>query len=126
MSNAIAHFFHTHGFGGIVIYYDGPCGFCKHAVYSFVKYGLLSESTCTPAQDVPAMRVLMEQHDSWVVVDRRGVPHFEFDAGIALMRASPVLFWLAPFIHIIIPSSIGHALYRFVADHRPRTCVVPD
>ena len=109
-------------FGNIAIYYDGECGFCRSSSLLFHTFLALPRSIVTSAQSDQGILRDMRAHDSWVVVDRNGGRHFEFDAFITLAAASPFLFWLVPLFRTRLVSSIGGKVYRFVANHRSRTC----
>jgi predicted DCC family thiol-disulfide oxidoreductase YuxK len=112
-------------FGGVTIYYDGECGFCKNTAWVLYIFLALPESAVTTAQENESVLADMRQRDSWVLVARDGSRHFEFDAVAEIFGASPIFFFVAPLLRTSLISRIGKRCYRFVATHRPRVCI-PD
>ncbi len=114
----------TH-FGNLTIYYDGDCGFCKKSSHLIRTFLILPKTEILPAQTNPEILKEMEAKDSWVIVTKGGAHHFSYGAGIALLAASPLLYWIAPIFNLSMFRPIGEHVYRFIADHRKRVCL-PD
>ncbi len=113
-------------FGGVQIYYDGDCGFCRRSAWLIYVCLALPKSSVGSAQKNPTIFADMQKNDSWVVVGRDQSRHFGFKAMVVLLAASPLFFFLAPLGKISFVSTLGEKCYRFVAIHRPRTCAVEE
>ncbi len=109
---------------GLTIYFDGDCGFCKRLALAFRTFLLLPETALLPAQTNASIHEAMIKHHSWVVVDATGQRYFKFDAFLATIRESPLLFWLVPFLSLAPISAAGRKFYEFVAANRHRTGVI--
>ncbi len=110
---------------GFALYYDGECGFCKKSVYLLKTFFLISETHVSPAvSDERAFKMLKEKN-SWVARDFRGKQYTAFEAFIALTSVSPILLWLTPFLRIPCITHAGERVYRLIAQHRPRVCIIP-
>jgi predicted DCC family thiol-disulfide oxidoreductase YuxK len=104
---------------GLRIFYDRECGFCRKAVLLIREFLLLPETPIRHAQDDPGIDEAMRRQRSWVVVDADGRRHLRFDAMLAILRASPLAWWLRPILAWEPLAALGGATYRAVADHRP-------
>jgi len=76
------------------MYYDRDCGFCRRQCLLLRCFLVLPQSTIRPAQDDARAGPLLEQHNSWVVIDRDGEAHLKWNALVALLRASLFFGWL--------------------------------
>lgn len=115
------------GFGRITLYYDGACCFCRTSVFALSAFACLPETTRRPAQESTEALRIMQERNSWVVEDRAGTMHMRYAAVLAMLRASPLFFWLA-FVLSHIPGNveIGNRVYDWVAVNRNRTCPLPE
>jgi len=104
---------------GLAIYYDRDCGFCKKMVLLIRTFLLLPETPIVAAQEDEAINALMQSRHSWVVSDHTGRRHAQFDAMIAICRASPLVWWLAPMLAWKPLYWLGTRAYRAIASHRP-------
>jgi predicted DCC family thiol-disulfide oxidoreductase YuxK len=104
---------------GLRIYYDRDCGFCRKSVRLIREFLLMPEVPLLPAQGDPAVHPLMEGARSWVVIDHDGRTHLRFAAMLAILRASPLAWWLAPVLGWKPLAALGSKAYRAVANHRP-------
>lgn len=100
------------------IYYDRDCGFCLASCRLLVVFLAIPRATIQPAQEVTRAQRLMEAHWSWVVIDGDNVAHLKYDAFVALLRASPIFFWLAPFAALSPLQKLGTRAYELVANGR--------
>lgn len=112
-------------FGHLTIYFDGDCGFCKKSSYLLRTFLALPNTAIIPAESNELIQKEMDEKDSWVIVTRDHAHHYTYGGGIALLRASPLFFWLAPLLNISPLHPIGERVYRFIANHRSRVCL-PD
>ncbi len=103
---------------GMVIYYDGDCGFCKKMVYLIRTFWLIPEVALQVAQNDPERFAQLQAENSWVVVDHLGQTHYKFEALLYVMRQSPVLWWLALLLKRPLFAEPGTAAYEWVANHR--------
>lgn len=104
--------------GATRIYYDRDCAFCLASCRLLVTFLAIRRATIQPAQEVTRAQRLMEAHWSWVVIDGDNVAHLKFDAFIALLRASPIFFWLAPVGALSPLQKLGTRGYDLVANRR--------
>lgn len=109
------------GRGGVRIYYDRDCGFCLASCRLLRVFLALPRTRIAPAQEVPRAQRLMDAHWSWVIIDADSVAHLKYDAFVALLRASPIWFWLAPLAGMAPLQRAGTYLYDAVAGSRGRT-----
>lgn len=108
---------------GLRIYYDGACGFCYKTVYILRNFLLLSHQTLlAPAHENAEAERLMAMHESWVVMDARG-SHTGFQGVVAVFRASPVFFWLAPLFALPGIRHVGQWVYKEIAARRLTVCL---
>ena len=82
----------------VTVYYDGDCAFCRTGVHVLYRVLILRRTQLIPGQRVPEVGELMEQGNTWVVVNQFGQTYTEFDAFTFLCRRSPV-FW--PFYYLL-------------------------
>lgn len=105
---------------GLVIYYDGTCGFCaKFVALTKVFLILPSAQIRAGAEDEKAFEIMQFQK-SWVVVDAEENHFTDFAAFIRLMKASPWARFLAPIFNLF--SFLGRPLYFKLSkrrDHLP-------
>jgi len=110
---------------GIIIFYDGGCGFCSRLSNAISKILFLHPSTVVkPAnKDEDASRVMHAAH-SWVVRDTSGNTYTGFRAFVALMQSAFLyrivapIFLFKPFLYI------GEYVYKLISHNRPMKCVV--
>lgn len=103
---------------GLTIFYDLDCGFCRKTALLLREFLLLPAVVIRPAQEDEAAARFMSAKNSWVIADERGQPTVRFPAFLALLRASPVFWWLAPLLAVRPLAAIGGRLYNLVAHHR--------
>lgn len=108
---------------GLSIYYDGACGFCHKTSYVLRNFLLLSRTTVlAPASENTEATEIMARANSWVVMDTRGT-HTGFHGLVAVFRASPLFFWLAPVFALPGIRNIGQWAYERVAKSRLTVCL---
>lgn len=118
-------FLKKHSFGNLTIYYDEDCGFCKKSSNLIRVLLFLVHSRIVPAQSDTSIYADMKLHNSWVIVDASGKRFFTYEAGIRIVEASPLLFFTAPLWKLATSKPIGEKTYRFIANHRGTTCLIP-
>jgi hypothetical protein len=74
--------------GGLRIYYDRDCGFCRKICLIFRTFFLLGDTPVRPAQDDPDVHDIMRRHDSWVVFDYDDTHAVRWHAVLLLLRRS--------------------------------------
>lgn len=102
----------------IQIYYDGECGFCKRSVELIVRYFFVQTSHIASAQSIEGVYKIMQEKDSWVVINQRGEVFTTFAAGVEIARHSPILKWLVPLAKFGFIKKFGEWVYRKVAKNR--------
>jgi predicted DCC family thiol-disulfide oxidoreductase YuxK len=103
---------------GLRIYYDAECGFCKKLLRLIHTFFLLPDTNTQPAQSDPAIDKDMQEHNSWVVIDKQGNKYYKFDALIEVFRVSPILWPTVPLLGWV--RALGTSLYEWVANNRGR------
>ena len=84
-------------------------------MYFFVK-----TSHIGPAQASDEVYAVMQQYDSWVVVNSAGETFTTFKAGVEIARHSPVLKWFVPLAKPRFMQRFGEWVYRKIANNRSR------
>ena len=110
----------NHRLPKVSIYYDINCRFCKRSVELIVKVFFVSTSHVGPAQDNPDIYAVMQDCDSWVVIDNAGIVYTTFQAGVAIARSSPLLRFLVPLARPAFMQKFGEWTYRKIARNRSR------
>ena len=103
---------------GLLIFYDGDCGFCRKICLLFKTFLVLPDARIAPAQEQPAVFDLMERDNTWVVRDYRGQQYTEWKAVVYLIQLSPIFWPLAVFLNGPPFLSVGTKLYRIIARNR--------
>lgn len=106
------------GMHQLAIYYDGDCGFCKKGVLVLREFFLLPGVSIAPAQNYPELYSLMQQQNSWIVVNGKGERFFHFNAMLELIRHSPLLKGLDKLLGLTPIKNFFHRVYLYVASHR--------
>lgn len=104
----------------IVIYYDGPCEFCRKTCLIFRSFCLPHTVPVLPAQSDPAIHALLEQHHSWVVTGPDGARYVRWQAVAFVLRQHPALAWKGWLWSLPVLHAAGDRLYGWIARHRPR------
>jgi predicted DCC family thiol-disulfide oxidoreductase YuxK len=104
----------------VSIYYDQECAFCKRSVELIVKYFRVRTDQVGPAQDKRDIYKVMQEKDSWVVINETGEVFTTFAAGVEIARHSPILKWLILLSKPKFMQKIGEWAYRKIADNRRR------
>lgn len=116
----------------IHVFYDGACGLCRPTVAILRRLDLLSrvafvdvtQRWTSIAAQFPSLdrdRCLTDMH----AVTRDGATFAGFDAYRALARFLPLGWMALPFLYIPPVAGLGRRVYRWVADHRERSCALP-
>lgn len=100
------------------IYYDGECGFCKKTVLIIRTFFLIPEIQILPAQIDPLINKIMQENNSWVVIDSKKEHHIKFEAFKIICSVSPLLRPLLPLLNLSSISTLGKILYDKVATNR--------
>lgn len=109
---------------GLRLYIDGDCGFCRRMARVVREFLLLPETPIIAAQTDESIHADLKRMNSWVVIDADGRRHFRFGAVIAVLRHSPLAFWLAPLLALPPFAWMGNRAYEIVAANRHRTGAV--
>jgi len=105
---------------GVVIYYDGPCEFCRKVCLILVTFLLPRATPVKPAQEAPAVYQEMERHNSWVVIDHDGSRHVRWHALALVSRRSPIFWPLGVLAGAGFLQKLGDRIYESVARNRGR------
>ena len=104
----------------VAIYYDKNCGFCRRSVELIVRWGRVRTHHTGPAQENDEVFAVMQQFDSWVVVNQTGERFTTFQAGVEIARHSPFLRFLVPLAKPPFMQRFGEWMYRKIANNRSR------
>jgi len=99
------------------IYYDRDCMFCLKTALLLRTFLILPGAQVTPAQDTPRARELLEANTSWVVIENDRAS-LKWPALVALLKGSPLFFWLGWLLSGQWAVPPGNAVYDFVGRHR--------
>ena len=61
--------------GGVNIYFDRDCGFCRKSCLLFRTFLLLGNTKILPVQDNPEAFEIMQKYNTWVVLDSDGTSY---------------------------------------------------
>jgi predicted DCC family thiol-disulfide oxidoreductase YuxK len=103
---------------GPLIYYDGNCKFCQKAVRFIRSLCALPRARLVEAQSDPVIHEEMKSLRSWVVVGEGNLHYYGFDALTYLVKRSPILWPISPFMRWPPIRFLGNRTYQFVAQHR--------
>lgn len=104
--------------GGLRIYFDRDCGFCRKICLIFRTFFLLGDTPITPAQEDAAAFSIMQKFNTWVVYDYDEKSYIRWDAVLLLMRRS-LLF--RPLGYLLTAAGMGQwcdQLYGAIASSR--------
>ena len=100
------------------IYYDDENELCQRVTRLLRTFLLLPETKLLRAQDDPLIDKMMRESNGWVVVDADGRQRIRFDGLVCVVRASPLLHWLALLLAWRPVASVGDRIYRLIARSR--------
>lgn len=103
----------------IRLYYDQDCSFCKKTCLIFREFFLLADTPLIAAQSDPEIHAIMEEHNSWVVMDHDDTPHVCWEAVNFVIRSSPIFWPLGWLMSLSLFRRPQRWLYRKIADNRP-------
>ncbi len=79
---------------GLRIYHDRERPASLRHSLLLQQFLVLPQARLAPAQDAPRARALLQANRSWVVIDTDDQAHLRWAALAALLRHSPLFFWL--------------------------------
>ncbi len=103
----------------IKVFYDGDCGFCTWSINFLQMFTILPPGWFYNGRNNPKVISLFEEKKSWVVmIDEQ--PYFCFDAGIELLKYSPLFFWVYYVGNIKWVNRLGNKFYSHLERNRTR------
>lgn len=102
----------------IKIFYDGDCGFCRKTCLVLREFLLPSSVPILKAQSDPYVHKIMQDNDSWVVMDHQSRPLIHWHAMVYLFKQRMLLRPLAWIMNLPGFIHLGNLVYRFVARNR--------
>lgn len=102
----------------MTIYFDGDCRFCEKASLILREFFLLPEVRVLPAQVGTEIQREMYEKGSWVITNQKGEMFFHFSGMIELMKHSPILKWIIPFVSRGIVFRFFNRVYFWISHHR--------
>jgi predicted DCC family thiol-disulfide oxidoreductase YuxK len=118
-----------------LVFYDGECGLCDHAVQYILKRVAEKNFCFAPLQGETAARLLQDKFrdvDSLILIENYEAKPQIFVEGEAILRICRKLPYPTRMLSAfsIVPNCITNACYRWVARHRKQlmgtTCLLPD
>ncbi len=107
-----------------IIYYDQDCGFCTQMVFIVRRILWLPPGIkLLPAQQNPEIEKEMLQQNSWIFEDATGTHYYESAALRALLKVSPIFFWLAYLFYVPKFSTLADYCYKKIAHSRMMVCL---
>jgi len=104
---------------GLWIYYDQDCEFCRKVCLLLRTFLILPDTLIVPAQNEPEIHDILQEYDSWVVVDHDETRYVRWRAVAIVFLRSPI-FWPLGFLFAARPfQRLGRAIYGWIAAHRP-------
>ena len=102
----------------VQIFFDADCGFCKKSVYIIRHLLLIEDAFISEGQSDPDIIKRMREKNSWIVRDSSGTHHDRYNAFLALVGESPLVYVLKPIVSFLPVRWIGSKLYHWVSHHR--------
>jgi predicted DCC family thiol-disulfide oxidoreductase YuxK len=108
---------------GLTIIYDFDCSFCHKASFLIARVLLLHpETKIISSTENETGRLVMEQENSWVIIDKTGAIYTGFRGMISVFEHSPYAKIFAPILNFVLFRNYGEKIYRFVANRRKLVC----
>lgn len=108
----------------VLLYYDDDCGFCKKMIRMFSRSCFVRNIDSKAAQTDQQLLTLMNKENSWIVsIDNK--QYLRFDAVIAVLKQSYILFPIASILNFAPFRKLGNLIYTTIAKHRHGYCKVP-
>ena len=118
-----------------LVFYDGECGLCDHAVQYILKKDSEKIFCFAPLQGETAARLLQDKFkdvDSLILIENYQTKPLTYLEGEAILHICRMLPYPTRLLSafLIVPNFITNACYRLVARHRKQlmgtTCLLPD
>lgn len=121
--STITHWIASKGKKGLTIYYDFECSFC-YKVSHLLKRGLLldHETQILAAHTDPEVEKIMEEKNSWVIVDAAGNKYTSWNGVASVFSHSPLFAWAGWIAKLPIISHIGESVYAVISSKRKLVC----
>jgi predicted DCC family thiol-disulfide oxidoreductase YuxK len=122
--NTFTNWIASKGKKGLTIYYDFECSFCYKISYLLKRVLLLNPETVVLAAHTNSeIEKIMEEKNSWVLVDAEGKKYTTWNGVVAVLTHSPLFFWIAWVAKLPIISDIGETVYALISRKRKLVCV---
>ena len=102
----------------IKLFYDDECGFCTKSVVFIIKYFKLPETILIKGSSDHKIKKIMEEENSWVLIDSKMKTWLRFSVFQQLISMSPRFQWASSFFSLRMISIIGNWIYLIVAKNR--------
>lgn len=100
------------------IYYDRDCGFCLKTCLLFRTFLLLGDTPIRAAQSDPKIGRILEEQNSWVVIDRDGSIALHWHAVLLVMRRSLIARPVGLALTAVGMGRWGRGLYDAIGNSR--------
>lgn len=100
---------------GLRIYYDRERPASLRHSLLLMQFLVLPQAQLAPAQDAPRARALLQANRSWVVIDTDDQAYLRWAALAALLRHSPLFFWLHRPARLVAVERFGDRLHGWLA-----------
>ena len=102
----------------IKLFYDDQCGFCTRSVLFIIRFLNLSEKILFKGSSDNVIKKILEEENSWILIDSNGNKWMRFSVFQQLVKSSPRFQWASFLISIKAVSYIGNWTYLFIARNR--------
>ena len=100
------------------LFYDDQCNFCARSVFFIIRFLKISENILFKGSSDNLIKKIMEEENSWILIDSNGNKWMRFSVFQQLVKISPRFLWASFFISIKAISYIGNGIYFIIARNR--------
>ena len=102
------------------LYYDDKCKLCKASVYFIIRNMKIPQDIIYSGSSDEKIAQIMDDENSWVLIDERGKVWTQFSVFQKLINNSPRFKWAYNIISIRVVSYIGNLIYFIIAKNRDK------
>ena len=100
------------------LFYDDQCRFCTRSVFFITRFLNISEKILFKGSSDNVIKNIMEEENSWILIDSKGNKWMRFSVFQQLVKVSPRFQWASFLISIKAISYLGNGIYFIIARNR--------